>query len=220
MFITNKKLEGFKLSGTKMDRRVIKTKKAIRDTLTELIEEKGFDGITVRDLTERADINRGTFYLHYHDKYDLLEQSEEEVLRALEEVRKNAKDLNLKDIHRYFFDHKPLPFMIKLFEYIQENSQFMKVILGPKGDPSFQVQIKEVIEKGFIEKISSILKKEEVLAPVDIFVAYISSAILGVIQQWLNNGMKQSPHEISSMLLNITVQGPLVTIGLGSEGSK
>lgn len=56
--------------------RVLQTKRMIRDALTLLMEEKGFEGITVRDLAEKAAINRGTFYLHYKDKYDLLEQSD------------------------------------------------------------------------------------------------------------------------------------------------
>ncbi|EEL70861.1 hypothetical protein IGA_00005 [Bacillus cereus HuA3-9] len=55
------------------DLRVARTKEAIRDALTELINEKGFDSITVKDITARANINRGTFYLHYRDKYDLFD---------------------------------------------------------------------------------------------------------------------------------------------------
>lgn len=59
-----------------VDRRIIRTKEAIRDALITLIEEKGFDAVSVINITSRADINRGTFYLHYRDKYDLLEQIE------------------------------------------------------------------------------------------------------------------------------------------------
>ena len=62
------------------DERVIKTKKLIKTALSELIQEKGFDHVSITDLTQRANINRGTFYLHYQDKYDLLEKFENEVL--------------------------------------------------------------------------------------------------------------------------------------------
>ena len=54
------------------DLRVIRTKESIQDALVELIEEKGFEAITVKDITTRAKINRGTFYSHYQDKYDLI----------------------------------------------------------------------------------------------------------------------------------------------------
>ncbi|MED3564371.1 TetR/AcrR family transcriptional regulator, partial [Bacillus xiapuensis] len=52
--------------------KVEKTKELLRNTLIDLIEEKGFDAISVRDITLKAGLNRGTFYLHYRDKYDLL----------------------------------------------------------------------------------------------------------------------------------------------------
>ncbi|WMT38879.1 helix-turn-helix domain-containing protein [Paenibacillus sp. D2_2] len=65
------------------DKRVMRTKAVIREALTQLIEEKGFEALTVKDITTRAEINRGTFYLHYRDKYDLLEQSEQELIQGL-----------------------------------------------------------------------------------------------------------------------------------------
>lgn len=190
----------------------------IKDALTELMEEKGFDAITVRDITEKANINRGTFYLHYRDKYDLLEQSEEEILKKLEEIALEVRRINPKDFN--FQVNKHFPFVIKLFEYFQENSRFMKVILSPMGDLSFQDKIKNVIKKNVIENVFSKLKKEDLLVPVEFIIAYITSAHLGVIQQWLNSGMNQSPQEISLILYNITVHGPIVVIGLGPELSK
>ncbi|MGE7925380.1 TetR/AcrR family transcriptional regulator [Viridibacillus arvi] len=202
------------MSDIKVDRRIIKTKKVIRNALTELMADKGFDAITVRDLTEKADINRGTFYLHYHDKYDLLAQSEEEVLLKLKEIGLNLKNLNLNDIQFFYTQNQPAPFLIELFEYLQENSDFMNVILGPKGAPSFQVKIKEVIRQNIIQNLFIKLKKEDMLVPVDMFIAYVTSAHLGVIQQWLNSGMKQTPYEISLILFNLTVQGPRASIGL------
>lgn len=60
--------------GTKTDRRILRTKKAINRAFLELFTEKEFDRITINDISVWADVNRGTFYLHYMDKYDLLDQ--------------------------------------------------------------------------------------------------------------------------------------------------
>jgi len=90
----------------------------------------------------------------------------------------------------------------------------MNVILGPKRDPSFQVKIKDVIKQNMIQNLLNKLKKEDMLVPFDMFIAYITSAHLGVIQQWLDSGMKQTPYEISLILFNLTVQGPRSSIGL------
>ena len=65
------------------DRRVRRTKQLIKQSLIELMHEKPFKDITVKDITERADLNRGTFYLHYVDIYDLLSKIEDETLQAI-----------------------------------------------------------------------------------------------------------------------------------------
>lgn len=73
------------------DRRIRQTKEKLRNALAELMKEKGFESIRIHDLTERADINRGTFYLHYKDKYDLLEQNENEIIQDIVHIHEEAK---------------------------------------------------------------------------------------------------------------------------------
>lgn len=92
-----------------IDRRTIRTKKMIRSALAELIDEKGFNNISVTDLTQRADINRGTFYLHYVDKYDLLERIENEIIQEIEEETKHLDSSNMMEIDT---SSEPLPFMV------------------------------------------------------------------------------------------------------------
>ena len=70
----------------KTDRRVRKTKKQLRMALTALMMERGVGDITVREIAELADVNRGTFYAHYRDVNDLLAQVEESVFLRLEEI--------------------------------------------------------------------------------------------------------------------------------------
>jgi AcrR family transcriptional regulator len=192
------------------DRRIIRTKRLIRDALTELMEEKGFEGITVRDLTEKADINRGTFYLHYRDKYDLLEQSGAEIIN---EIKKLTNKINPLDALKFTGQGEPFPFIINLFEYLHENSSFMKVVLGPNGDASFQVKMKELIKKTFQQTIASKIKEEDMLVPLEFLISYVSSAHLGVIQHWLESGMEKSPREMAMILSRITLLGPRQVTG-------
>ncbi|MHA6482123.1 TetR/AcrR family transcriptional regulator [Paenibacillus sp. strain BS8-2] len=196
------------------DRRVLRTKRAIRDALTALMEEKGFDGITVKDLTERADINRGTFYIHYKDKYDLLEQSEAEIIGAIEFMAAEGFQNILHDklSSRDSGIVVPPPFVQKLFVYLQENATFMRVVLGPKGDPSFQNRLREVIRARSIPILSS--SGRELLVPIDYLTAYVSSAHLGVIQDWLDNGMDQPPERMAEILSKLTFLGPGKVAGI------
>ena len=70
----------------KQDRRVRRTQKLLKDSLVTLMQEKEFKNISVKDITDRADLNRGTFYLHYTDTYHLLEDIEEDVLNDFQEM--------------------------------------------------------------------------------------------------------------------------------------
>lgn len=193
------------MTESKQDRRILKTKSEIKQALTELMEEKRFEAITVRDLTERANINRGTFYLHYQDKYDLLEQCEDEIIKNIVE---HVRDLQVQDVEMIIAKDKPFPFIIKVFEYIQKNADFLRAALGPNGDPSFQEKIKDMMIQNFFIKLGNF----NTTVPFEILTTYISSAHLGIIQYWVNTGMKQSPEEMASILFRITTKGPVETI--------
>ncbi|WP_066387409.1 TetR/AcrR family transcriptional regulator [Neobacillus mesonae] len=193
------------------EKRVNRTKRLIRDTLTELIEEKGFEGVTIRDLTERAKINRGTFYLHYRDKYDLLEQSEDEVIKGIVQLVHGISPI---EAVAYTSQNEPFPIIQKLFEYFQENANFMKVILGPKGDPAFQVKLRELITETFLNKMAKEINSEAMMVPVEFLTTYVSAAHVGVIQHWLETGMEKSPREMTLILAKMTLLGPGHVAGL------
>lgn len=197
---------------TSNDRRTIRTKKMIRSALAELIEEKGFINISVTDLTQRADINRGTFYLHYVDKYDLLEKTEDEIIKEIQEETRHLDSVNMMNIDT---TNEPLPFMVKLFEYFRENSVIIKSILGSKGDPTFDGKIKKFIETNLFEKQKSkSFNVDQAVISEEYFIPYILSADLGVIQHWLEKGMKESPEEMALMLARMSLLGPLRALGM------
>lgn len=197
--------------GEKQDRRIVRTKKEIKQAFISLLEEKSFDSITVRDLTERANINRGTFYLHYLDKFDLLEKCEKEVFSRILTIFNAAAVIDILQGENMT---TRLPFFVHIFEYLQEEAAFMKVILGPNGDPSFQEKVRQVFIKNMEDNILTEFNSNSLEVPIDLFTTYVSSAHLGVIQYWLNTGMKQSPKEITEILFNILMNGPVKASGL------
>jgi AcrR family transcriptional regulator len=202
------------------DRRTIRTKKMIRIALSELIEEKGFSNISITDITTKADINRGTFYLHYTDKYDLLEQIENELIQELQQHIKNTRLTDVVKID--LIDsmesvNKPIPYMKKVFEFVKENSVLMKAILGPNGDPKFQNKLKELIHTNIFEKnLIKAFNKENMLVPEEYFVSYLLSAHIGVVQKWLESGMEKTPEEVALILAKMSFLGPFKVTGLKS----
>ncbi|WP_270181239.1 TetR/AcrR family transcriptional regulator [Alkalihalobacillus sp. CinArs1] len=193
------------------DRRILRTKRMLRQALTELMEEKGFEALTVSSLTERADINRGTFYIHYQDKYDLLDKCEDEILKEFERIVREGFPTQQND-YRKLVQTDPLPHILKLVEYLSDNSAFLKTILGPKGDPSFQEKLKDLMKKNLTVLIEQRLSDSPI--PTDYLIAYVSSANLGVIQHWLKSGMNESPREIALILSRLTILGPGIEAGL------
>jgi AcrR family transcriptional regulator len=197
------------------DLRVIRTKESIRNALVELIDEKGFDAITVKDITTRAKINRGTFYAHYQDKYDLMTKCEEEIMLEMSRIAKQNFPGVIAALETNSPSLTPFSLASSLFEYLNENSGFMKAVLGPNGDLSFQTRLKDFMWKTIYgNDANAMIKEENLLVPGQYLVSYIASAHIGVIQQWLNSGMKESPQEMARILSIITVNGPFFAAGL------
>lgn len=188
----------------KQDRRILRTKKKLQEALTELMRTKGFDAIKIQDLTEKADINRGTFYLHYKDKFDLLEQSEDMIIQeiiAIHEERAKNKEDQIKNLKVPI--QEPIPNFVKLFEYIEQNGAFIYVLLGKHGNQTFQEKLKQVLRDHMLEHLLTLHLEEKMLVPPEYFTASAVSAHVGVIQQWVESGRKESPYEMALILTRI-----------------
>ncbi|PTM59596.1 TetR/AcrR family transcriptional regulator [Desmospora activa] len=196
----------------KIDRRKIRTKKLLRQALLELIEEKGVKGVTVSNLTNHADINRGTFYLHYRDVDDLMKQWQEELFTAL---RSRTQEINLYDFIRFSAKDKPYPVLISILEFIAEQADFLKVLFGPKGDPSFLLKWKQFMRERVTEKLEiSQPEEERMLVPREYLITIVISTQLGIIQHWIETGLQHTPEEIATIMTRIAGRGPLATLGL------
>ena len=188
-----------------MDRRVSRTKRLLKDALINLMREKEFDKITIKDLTDKADVNRATFYLHYKDKYDLIEQSSNEILVSISNI---IKEHSLNGIIDNRDRNQVLEILTNLYSYIKDNSDFMGVILGRNGDLSFQVKLKSLMDKIICESSYIGIKNKDRNVSIEYLTTIASSAQLGIIQKWIESGMKESPRElaliISKVIVNIT----------------
>lgn len=203
------------MSDIGLDLRVIRTKESIKNALIELIEEKGFETTTVKDITTRAKINRGTFYSHYQDKYDLMTKCEEELVTEMENrIIKNIPKV-IADLETNTTNTIPFTFLVPFFEFLHQNRGLMKALLGPRGDLSFQTKLKVFMRKILFDSNKySIFKQENLLVPPEYLVSYIASAHIGVIQEWLNNDREESPQEIARIIFTMTINGPFFAAGI------
>jgi len=126
---------------TVVDRRVRKTRNALTDALIRLMAEKPFKSITVKELTDVADVNRATFYVHYKDIYDMLDQTKQD-------VRDNAS--NAIESHKDELEKgEYLGFTHDLFAYFAEHDALFALLLGENGDAAFLESTMRILSERF-----------------------------------------------------------------------
>ncbi|MCA1321014.1 TetR/AcrR family transcriptional regulator [Bacillus tianshenii] len=195
----------------KQDLRVIKTKRAIREALLKLVKEKDFAKVSVRDLCAYAEINRGTFYLHYQDKYDLLERIELELLDTLRELM--SKRLANKMEHFVGHPEFLLQFATELFRYVDKEAEVFSMLLLDSVSPMFPNKLKDLIRGNFLRAQKKEFDLSTLSIPFDYLMAYATSANVGLLQQWLAEGRKNPPEKMAEVLVTITLMGPVRAMG-------
>ncbi len=193
------------------DLRITRTKQLIKTAFLDLIDEHGFEAVTVKAITERAGINRGTFYSHYVDKFDLME-------KLIEVIFQEAERKLVKQIPRVFGDQrgpKAHELLVPFIRFIEENKILMKPLLGPNGDPQFQARLRSYMHAALFHRSPTVLFDEtKSLVPSDYLVSYISSAHMGVIYEWLYSDRLETAEDIARIIYTITFEGPLTAGGL------
>jgi AcrR family transcriptional regulator len=171
------------------DLRVKRTQKLILEALLDLTVQKGFSALTVSDITKYAGINRATFYRHYQDKFDLLNQYAQTVYEMLDdplETRPHKSDEEDGD--------QITAGLVRIFEHTRANARFYRVMMGKNGDPVFSEKIRQYIKKRIRRFLPAGPRLDEM--SVDLYVSYSSSASVGAVLWWLENDMPYSAEEM------------------------
>jgi AcrR family transcriptional regulator len=161
---------------SKIDRRIAKSQAAIKNAVTELMSEKSFDDITIQDIADRADVNRGTIYLHYTDKYDLLDKMIEEHINNLRELCHLASDLTFQEGNYVWF------------EYFERHYLFFSTMLASKGAPFFRHRFLELVIQEYKPEVDITEGKNQGFNE-DVILQFFASAIVGAVEWWFKKGM-------------------------------
>lgn len=178
-----------------------RTKKQIQDAFLKILEGTSFEAITVGEIAKEAKINRGTFYLHYKDKYDLQERMEEELFGKLGDY---IDELQSRYTSTITFEKEQERLAAMLFSFFESHSKILKIFLSDHGSAGFHFRLRDA----FIEKVRNNIEKNEhfnatLNVPINYFLSFITAAFLGLIEEWIKNGLNRTPEEMTAMYVDI-----------------
>jgi AcrR family transcriptional regulator len=168
--------------------RVRRMQKLLREALLDLIEERGFDALTVSEIIQRAMVSRTAFYRHYQDKYDLVEQIFEEAMHALMHSLGN------------FGPERPPHQWVNLFEHVAQYERLYRTLLGGKGSPWFVVKMRTRLSE--LVKEHALVPNKQPIVDRQVFVngflpTLLASLFVDAITWWLEQGRPYSPSEMA-----------------------
>lgn len=181
----------------KQDRRIRRTQKLLKDSLIELMQEKEFKNISVKDITDRADLNRGTFYLHYSDTYHLLQQMQEEVLHDFQEM--------INCYGHAFKGGTLLPVLNPVIDYIVDNEAICRILFENSASNDFLDKFHLLIHENGRLIIREMYPDADEMISVCFF-EFITYGLIGMLKQWINTGMTL-PKERLAELADRAVMG-------------
>jgi AcrR family transcriptional regulator len=181
----------------RQDRRVKRTQNLLAKALVALTLEKGYEAITIRDITQRADVGYATFFRHYHDKDALLE---------------DVLDVVIDELMHVFFmassDENLLPDGPLLFRYVQQHSEVVRVLLSSWGVSSLT---RRIIETTTRDVLAQHMLPEDGAVPVEVAAYHIITASIALVQWWLEHSMPYSPERMGEIYSALIMRPTLGT---------
>lgn len=194
----------------KVDRRVRRTRALLGQALRDLILTKPYETITIQDITNQADLNRATFYLHYASKEELLMDSLEQQFDALVErleVEKNGRPMWENSVT-----------MRLIFEYVAENARLYKVLLGPQGQGYVMYRVLNYIAQVDEGELQAAFGDDALPIPNVILARHFAGALFALISWWLEEDMPYSPTYMAETIQQLCLVGVMpVLAGVGAN---
>lgn len=179
------------------DRRTRRTKKLLTTAFVDLLSHKKLNEITIKELCEKADINRGTFYLHYQDIYDLKQQIEADICEELTNLIMPIYNVKELDSYQLFYN---------MFSFTKKNADLFNALLGPNGDISFLTNLNNLFKQYFL---SPLMQGQPIAYTRNIEYAYnfVSAGFTGLVTSWLAGDNDCSIEEMAKLTSKMVFDG-------------
>ena len=179
-----------------MDRRQKKTREAIFKAFSELLAKKHYNQITVREIIERADVGRATFYSHFETKDFLLRELCEELFCHIFDATEAGNETH----HHIFECNTPAPVFVHLLRHLQKNDYNILALLVCENNELFLGYFKENL-KLLIQRQPHLFeqrRKDAQALPKDFWVHHAAATFVETIKWWIGGGMRESPETLAA----------------------
>lgn len=184
----------------KPDRRIAKTKRAIRSALAALMAEKPYYEISVKEIAELADINRKTFYNYYSGVYQVVEEIENEIIKRL--------DILINEIDLKAYIDNPFNILEHMNSVLNEDIEFYGHLFSLKDGYPFTQKIVDYfklrLKESFIKQFPKVRVQDWV---ANIILDYSVTGMISVYHKWFNSDQRKSLDEISQVISLMAANG-------------
>lgn len=197
----------------KEDRRIGRTRRLLQDALIDLMVEKGYESLTVKDIVDRANVGRSTFYAHYPDVRELLLSRLRELEAFLAEQHRAAAASSAEPTERIF------GYSRAVFEHAASHSRIWRAIVGREGGTIVINELHRMLLNLIRGEVRSLLpRRGRPTIPADVVSEYAVSALQGLLVWWLDDGMRYPAAEIDRMFRALTAPGMIAAMRPSAAG--
>ena len=178
----------------KNDRRSQRTRQALGDALIELMMERGYDSISIRDIIKRADAGRSTFYAHYANKEELFVS---QLDRLIELLSRHIPQEHSPE-NQYFPS-------LGLFQHIKQQWKLYKILSWGSGVDVLTKHLQKSMTENIEQRLLADGQTYEV--PIPVIANFLSGSFLSLVKWWLDNKMIYSPEQMDEMFQKLALAG-------------
>ncbi len=186
------------MARSEQDRRVRRTRDQLETAMLELLREKDARSITVQELTRRADVNRGTFYTHYRDIYDLLDQMENSLFLRLDQLLSSYTDRQLQE--------GLTPLLTDVFRFVRDDPVLRLAFRDQATQDSFFHRLDQMIYRKCQEEWRGLFlpgDQELWAGCLDFMVA----GAVGLARSWMDRGFREEPEQMARLANRLILNG-------------
>ena len=198
----------------KVDLRVLRTKKMIVESYIALCQTKDEDHITIQDITDRAMINRGTFYAHFKDKQELSEYILDIIVKGFIDILDtepllNGNTVKLKNLEEL---------LTKIFQEISVHKMFFLPYTEGNAAYSFRKQMNNLLEERYTDIFNQLkITENDMEVPISFIIEYMTSIFLGVVHWWITSDSDFPPDHMARLVIKLVGNGHLTVMGVNID---